>query len=179
MCTDGESLRLRDVGQEEGSVTYLQRRIDWLESILRSRCPDVNLTQGPGPEPTGDSEEFSDRTVSVPAQNDSQPDEYMPNISPQTNQHAPQPIVASPHEGSTVGNSSLLHEIGMVSVGTSMDQRYVGPSSGFFLARILLNSFPKAKRYASATKQRRLGCKHQLLDIRACERCSRFTPVAK
>ena len=34
------------------------------------------------------------------------------------------------------------HEIGLISVGVNADQRYLGPSSGYFLARLLLNCSP-------------------------------------
>jgi hypothetical protein len=36
------------------------------------------------------------------------------------------------------GPNALSHEIGLVSLGTNQDQRYIGPSSGFFLARVML-----------------------------------------
>lgn len=36
------------------------------------------------------------------------------------------------------GTNALSHEIGLVSLGTNEDQRYIGPSSGFFLARVML-----------------------------------------
>lgn len=36
------------------------------------------------------------------------------------------------------GTNALSHEIGLVSLGTNQDQRYIGPSSGFFLARVML-----------------------------------------
>jgi hypothetical protein len=40
----------------------------------------------------------------------------------------------------TANNNPLAHEIGLVSVGSSSDPKYIGPSSGYFLARMLLNS---------------------------------------
>lgn len=37
-------------------------------------------------------------------------------------------------------SSALSHEIGMVSLGSSQDPKYIGPSSGHFLARLMLTS---------------------------------------
>lgn len=37
------------------------------------------------------------------------------------------------------GNSASAHEIGMLSLGASQDSRYIGPSSGYFLARVMLS----------------------------------------
>lgn len=34
--------------------------------------------------------------------------------------------------------NALSHEIGLVSLGASQDPRYIGPSSGYFLARVML-----------------------------------------
>ena len=42
-CTDGESLRLRNV-TDDPAVSRLRRRVTWLESIIRERLPDVDLS---------------------------------------------------------------------------------------------------------------------------------------
>lgn len=42
------------------------------------------------------------------------------------------------------GAGALSHEIGLVSLGTNQDPRYIGPSSGYFLARVMLD--PASKR---------------------------------
>lgn len=36
------------------------------------------------------------------------------------------------------GANVLSHEVGLVSLGTSLDPRYIGPSSAYFLARVML-----------------------------------------
>ncbi|WAO88804.1 Zn(2)-C6 fungal-type domain-containing protein [Fusarium falciforme] len=51
-----------------------------------------------------------------------------------------QPVRSAP--GPT-GAGALSHEIGLVSLGTNQDPRYIGPSSGYFLARVMLNSASK------------------------------------
>ncbi|CAK7232876.1 hypothetical protein SCUCBS95973_008406 [Sporothrix curviconia] len=45
------------------------------------------------------------------------------------------------------GHDSNMSQIGLVSVGTSSDPHYIGPSSGYFLARMLLS--PPSKRHRS------------------------------
>ncbi|CAG1974989.1 unnamed protein product, partial [Fusarium graminearum] len=43
----------------------------------------------------------------------------------------------------STGAGAITHEIGLVSLGTNQDPRYIGPSSGYFLARVMLDSLPK------------------------------------
>lgn len=44
---------------------------------------------------------------------------------------------------SVVVPDQRAHEIGLISVGGNADQRYLGPSSGYFLARLLLTNSPR------------------------------------
>ncbi|UZP43599.1 hypothetical protein NXS19_011411 [Fusarium pseudograminearum] len=124
-CTDGESARLKDLPREY--ISTLKNRISWLESIVRSRCPDVDLSQDV---PSEIQEAFDDTlqdttTASPPAQTSTV------DIS-DTNQ----PVRST-------GAGAITHEIGLVSLGTNQDPRYIGPSSGYFLARVMLDSLPK------------------------------------
>ncbi|GKT99627.1 c6 transcription factor [Fusarium langsethiae] len=43
----------------------------------------------------------------------------------------------------STGAGAITHEIGLVSLGTNQDPRYIGPSSGYFLARVMLDSVSK------------------------------------
>ncbi|CAF3477061.1 hypothetical protein QX201_010847 [Fusarium graminearum] len=124
-CTDGESARLKDLPREY--ISTLKNRIAWLESIVRSRCPDVDLSQDP---PSDIQEAFDDTlqdttTASPPAQTSTV------DISDTI-----QPVRST-------GAGTITHEIGLVSLGTNQDPRYIGPSSGYFLARVMLDSLPK------------------------------------
>jgi hypothetical protein len=103
----------------------LQDRVRWLEEIVRTRCSDVDLMQGP-------------RNL----------------INPQTNAHdgismsggsaTPQlqqaPAVNEPQR------ENLAHEIGLVSVTAGQDPRYVGPSSGYSFAKLVLASAGQRRR---------------------------------
>lgn len=52
------------------------------------------------------------------------------NIIPSAATHRLRPVLG--------GSNALSHEIGLVSLGASQDPRYIGPSSGYFLARVML-----------------------------------------
>ncbi|CZS72158.1 unnamed protein product [Fusarium graminearum] len=122
---NGESARLKDLPREY--ISTLKNRIAWLESIVRSRCPDVDLSQDP---PSDIQEAFDDTlqdttTASPPAQTSTV------DISDTI-----QPVRST-------GAGAITHEIGLVSLGTNQDPRYIGPSSGYFLARVMLDSLPK------------------------------------
>ncbi|XWW99110.1 hypothetical protein V2A60_007118 [Cordyceps javanica] len=47
-CTDGLSARLKDLPRAE--ISSLKARIAWLESIIRQRCPDIDLENGQPPQ---------------------------------------------------------------------------------------------------------------------------------
>lgn len=127
-CVDGESLRLRDAPHNR-VVSRLRRRIAWLESIIREQLPDVDLSGGSPPDvaETGDQVEPS-------RVQDGQQDEPMSDARPSRQYVAANQPPAPPDQ--------RAHEIGLVSVGVNLDQRYIGPSSGYFLARMLLSCSP-------------------------------------
>ncbi|EGU82463.1 hypothetical protein FOXB_07049 [Fusarium oxysporum f. sp. conglutinans Fo5176] len=54
---------------------------------------------------------------------------------------ATQPVTST---SEPTGASAMTHEIGLVSLATNQDPRYIGPSSGYFLARVLLDSASKS-----------------------------------
>ncbi|KAF4456058.1 hypothetical protein F53441_1779 [Fusarium austroafricanum] len=124
-------------------ISTLKNRISWLESIVRSRCPDVDLSQDP---PTDFGEALNDTILEdatdsmlqspVPAETDTRTlSETV--LEPSTIETTNQPVRSAP--GPT-GASAITHEIGLVSLGTNQDPRYIGPSSGYFLARVMLDS---------------------------------------
>ncbi|CAG7559245.1 unnamed protein product [Fusarium equiseti] len=134
VCTDGESARLKDLPREY--ISTLKKRIAWLESIVRSRCPDVDLSQDP---PTDidalDDTILEDTTLQSPAPAQISISETIHESSAVETPN--QPVRSAP------GPSAITHEIGLVSLGTNQDPRYIGPSSGYFLARVMLDSVSK------------------------------------
>lgn len=115
----------------------MKRRISWLEGIVRSRCPDVDLSQEPPPETREASSEAAlDETADTILQSPSalQAQDYTEEVTEAIAEPSNQPVRSAP------GAGALSHEIGLVSLGTNQDPRYIGPSSGYFLARVMLNS---------------------------------------
>ncbi|KAL6925317.1 hypothetical protein FSHL1_002562 [Fusarium sambucinum] len=124
-CTDGESARLKDLPREY--ISTLKNRIAWLESIIRSRCPDVDLSH----DAPSDVEALDDTIIQDTATASPPARTSTANVS-DTNQ----PVRST-------GAGAITHEIGLVSLGTNQDPRYIGPSSGYFLARVMLDSVSK------------------------------------
>ncbi|KAH7355903.1 fungal-specific transcription factor domain-containing protein [Pyrenochaeta sp. MPI-SDFR-AT-0127] len=130
ICTDGESLRLGELPRNR-TLSRLRNRVAWLESIIRERLPDVDLSAGPHL----DTAENNDDEENTSPLQDVQPDE----LSMDQGTSEQRDVAALPARPPDQRD----HEIGMVSVGFNADQRYIGPSSGYFLARILLSCSPK------------------------------------
>ncbi|TQN69536.1 Positive regulator of purine utilization [Colletotrichum shisoi] len=163
-CTDGESVRLRDLPRAQ--IANLKERIRWLEGIVRERCPDVDLGQGPAGDLSMDvdgdepfvpdsvieaSSERPDDTLTVTEQN-AQITRGRSLTSPD-GQQVPQPIIRSdPRLTDPAASSTLSHEIGLVSLGSSQDPKYIGPSSGYFLARIMLTWNPQDDQTAWSSR---------------------------
>ncbi|KAF5709770.1 positive regulator of purine utilization [Fusarium mundagurra] len=154
-CVDGKSTRA-DAAVTRQYIASLTNRINWLESIVRSNCPEVDLSQGPS---VNIGEAWND-TISEVADNSTLPvsapepvQQTSENI--QNSENGPpvtQPVTST---SEPTGASAMTHEIGLVSLATNQDPRYIGPSSGYFLARVLLDSASKsddsvgrANRYA-------------------------------
>ncbi|KID68061.1 Transcription factor, fungi, partial [Metarhizium hybridum] len=93
---------------------FLSDRVKWLESIIHEKCPYVDLSQGPNCENL--KTVLNGESTPVVAQ--------------------VEPGASNPEQGESRAASS--HEIGLVSLGGSQDPRYIGPSSGYFLARVML-----------------------------------------
>ncbi|KAL4873935.1 hypothetical protein BDV12DRAFT_158780 [Aspergillus spectabilis] len=140
-------------GKQEVHRSYIatkENRIKWLESIIRDRCSDVDLSRGPdglqesneGTQP-GSPDEPSEERADI--SNHSLQDvvqerrEARAGISPRIivshDQQALRPLSAIDEE------PQQAHEIGLVSLSPGGDPRYIGPSSGYFFAkRILINA---------------------------------------
>ncbi|KAJ6786332.1 hypothetical protein PWT90_04722 [Aphanocladium album] len=132
-CTDGLSARLKDLPRAE--ILSLKSRIAWLENIVRQRCPDVDLESG---QPHQDIDPAMLETSTLEPENS-----ILTSVAdaPQVVSEIQQPI--QPPEMApgqvSAGNNASTHEIGMLSLGASQDSRYIGPSSGYFLARVMLS----------------------------------------
>ncbi|KAM3500878.1 hypothetical protein MY10362_006017 [Beauveria mimosiformis] len=146
-CTDGLSTRLKDLPRAE--ISSLKSRIAWLESIVRQQCPDVNLENG---QPQQDIDPaMLDMSTLEPDNgiNTNVADAPQTITGPHISSQLPRPAL----EQVLGGNSASAHEIGMLSLGASQDSRYIGPSSGYFLARVMLS---KSRDPASGTDTQKI-----------------------
>ncbi|KAI1077369.1 hypothetical protein F5B20DRAFT_552233 [Whalleya microplaca] len=156
-CTDGESSRSRALPRVY--ISSIQRRIDWLESIVRHRCPDVDLSRD-GPvvsyDQTGLDPSFYNHESSQVAQGPFQTSTQEQSTG--SNLPSDGPLQEDQDGSATFGNSpasplansagdtsssmpssnGLSHEVGLVSLGANQDPRYIGPSSGYVLCRLML-----------------------------------------
>lgn len=124
-------------------IVGLKRRILWLESIVSSRCPDIDLSQDLPPD-EADHEPFEEGDTSLALTNFSPSANPPPHDMPTATSN---PLTSTPQEPTRSGPeppsgeaNALTHEIGLVSLVTNQDPRYIGPSSGYFLARVMLDS---------------------------------------
>ncbi|KAJ3492636.1 hypothetical protein NLG97_g5256 [Lecanicillium saksenae] len=132
-CTDGLSARLKDLPRAE--ISSLKSRVAWLETIIRQRCPDVDLENG---QPHQDIDPaMLEMSTLEPETSILTSVTDTPQIVTETQQTI-QPSEAT-QDQILVGNNASTHEIGMLSLGASQDSRYIGPSSGYFLARVMLS----------------------------------------
>ena len=98
-------------------VKSLEARLQWLESIVRENLPSIDLNRVP----TDQSDNLKNHRLhdlEGPASQDS-----------------------GTHENSPQDDESLLEitdQVGLVSVSTGADLRYLGPSSGLFFTRFVL-----------------------------------------
>lgn len=61
------------------------------------------------------------------------------------------------------GANPLSHEIGLVSLGANQDSRYIGPSSGYFLARVMLTKPPR-RDYELSKAEREAAFPSELIE---------------
>ncbi|OAA71833.1 Transcription factor [Akanthomyces lecanii RCEF 1005] len=130
VCADGLSARLKHLPRAE--ISSLKSRIVWLESIVRQRCPELDLENGQPQDidPAMLDMSLEPDTSIITSVDDTAQIITEPEEPPETSRPALEQVLG--------GNSSSAHEIGMLSLGASQDSRYIGPSSGYFLARVML-----------------------------------------
>lgn len=118
----------------------------WLESIVKARCPDVDLTEGPDVESADNVNNTSISTSDVVLTH--QPDgNYEPEADTEVlddtqnvQMNATEAAAAIPERSTSNtqhADSSLAHQIGLVSLPSGDDPRYIGPSSGHFFTQLV------------------------------------------
>lgn len=127
-CVDGESIRLRvhtdrSNTSDRATISRLRRRIRWLESVVREQLPDVDLSSTP-------SQDGLEESVIEHG--------HVDNAALGLQQESYDHSIPDSAAAQATAPSQNAHQIGLISVGFNADQRYIGPSSGYFLARLLL-----------------------------------------
>ncbi|KAJ5285054.1 hypothetical protein N7524_000360 [Penicillium chrysogenum] len=123
-------------GKQEVNRTYianLQKRVQWLESLVKEQNPTVRLEDGP-------QLDLSDNSQLEPTEGSTQLESTIPQsarIRRSTTSHHEQP--GSADRQPSRAHSRPAHEIGLVSL-SSGEPRYIGPSSGYFLANLMFSS---------------------------------------
>ncbi|KAL4896121.1 putative Zn(II)2Cys6 transcription factor [Aspergillus ambiguus] len=164
-CQKAGAVCINDGTQEvhRSYIANMENRIKWLESIVKDKCSDINLNQGPegqlesihdamqpgiSAEPADDHDHSSQRTMQA-STNERQDisDEAPP--SRHSTSHLSQGVRDEPQQA---------HEIGLVSLSPGGDPRYIGPSSGYFFAkRIFSNTGRTGSQAATARSARELS----------------------
>ncbi|KAF7503393.1 hypothetical protein GJ744_003915 [Endocarpon pusillum] len=107
--------KLREISHSY--VNRLEARLQWLESIVRKNLPSIDLNRVPTDQ-SGDQKNYGPHDLEAPA-----------------------PQNSGTHKNSPQDDDSLLEiteQVGLVSVSTGADLRYLGPSSGLFFTRFVL-----------------------------------------
>ncbi|KAJ5614610.1 hypothetical protein N7528_008264 [Penicillium herquei] len=110
-------------GKQEVNRTYianLQKRVQWLESLVKEHT-NVRLEDGPDSQA---AETFNEERVESSSTSD---------------QHV-QPLSEAVDHQPSRGQPRQAHEIGLVSLFPGGEPRYIGPSSGYFLANLVFSS---------------------------------------
>ncbi|KAJ5578542.1 uncharacterized protein N7459_007506 [Penicillium hispanicum] len=130
-------------GKQEVKRTYianLQKRVQWLESLVKEQT-NVRIEDGP-PLDLPDSsqiETFNEGPLeplftSTPTRHEAH------TITSSTQPHQEQPAMSLGGHQASRPQSRQAHEIGLVSLFPGGEPRYIGPSSGYFLANLVFSN---------------------------------------
>ncbi|KAL4962537.1 transcription factor domain-containing protein [Aspergillus stella-maris] len=148
-------------GMQEVHRSYIvsrENRIRWLESIIRDRCSDIDLDHGSREPPENEDTTMLDEASGNQVQGDPPPPldhdqgrDYVTERAAQT--ESPRIVISQEHNQPVPQHEEpqQAHEIGLLSLSPGGDPRYIGPSSGFFFAKRILNNAGCRMPRASAT----------------------------
>ncbi|KAL2868116.1 Zn(II)2Cys6 transcription factor [Aspergillus lucknowensis] len=130
-------------------ITSMENRIKWLESIVRDKCSDIDLSRVPEPLP-GALDGVTQLETTIEPGPDHTLDKHQSSLCPEQERREPHTgssprILISRDEEGSQGASAVneepqqAHEIGLVSLSPGGDRRYIGPSSGYFFAQRILS----------------------------------------
>ncbi|KAL6886021.1 hypothetical protein GGI43DRAFT_277865 [Trichoderma evansii] len=149
-CIDGG--KFDGIESPRAYISSLERQVQWLKSVVRANCPDIDLEQGPPVmNESGQDDPVTERESSQDGLSLDHPNPTPGNGSTPapSNPSAPGQNVQSIRDISTVQHeqqTGLAHEIGLVSSCAGADPKYIGPSSGYFFAKLVLACAQQGKR---------------------------------
>ncbi|CBF79773.1 uncharacterized protein ANIA_10976 [Aspergillus nidulans FGSC A4] len=133
-------------------IAGMENRIKWLESIVQNRCPDIDLSCGPGSARESLDDGMQTETVNEPTEpytrdyHQASHDPLQASRNPQI-EVSPRVVITGDQEASRACSqpavneeSHQAHEIGLVSLSPGGERRYIGPSSGYFFAKRILDN---------------------------------------
>ncbi|OBT98104.2 hypothetical protein VE01_03862 [Pseudogymnoascus verrucosus] len=152
-CMDGG--KLDGIDSPRAYISSLKRRIRWLESTILTNCPYIDLSQGPtalnesGQDDLADEGENGESSLSQPtSQNLGQThvdDSVLPHPELSRESQGVEQSSEAPRQPNEQ-QRGLAHEIGLVSLSAGTDPKYIGPSSGYFFAKLLLSCARQGKQ---------------------------------
>lgn len=115
-------------------IANLQKRVQWLESLVKEQGSAVRLEDGP-------QVDLSDVSLLEPAEGETQLEPVIPETrvhqsTTSQHEHLSEPPDLQPPRT----QSRPAHEIGLVSLSSGGEPRYIGPSSGYFLANLVFTN---------------------------------------
>ncbi|PYI36263.1 putative Zn(II)2Cys6 transcription factor [Aspergillus indologenus CBS 114.80] len=161
-------------GKQEVHRSYIanmENRIKWLESIVREKCSNVDLSNGPERHSETLDESIMEDSMqqghASPQESQQAPNESTQATLPTPDQSMsqatavvaetsaaalPTPDQSISHHAPMQDEPHQAHEIGLVSLSRGSDPRYIGPSSGYFFAkRIFSNTGWRGRQESTAS----------------------------
>lgn len=127
-------------------ITSLQKRVQWLESMIREQGTNIDagttldcLDISQGDTTIHDDEAAESAAAATAATSGS----CQSPISVHQRQHLP-----LTDSQDSRAQSKQAHEIGLVSLSSGTEPRYIGPSSGYFLANLVFSNTGRRARPA-------------------------------
>ncbi|KAB8230121.1 Zn(II)2Cys6 transcription factor [Aspergillus alliaceus] len=153
-CQKANSPCLNDGRQlvQRSYIASMEKRIKWLEALVKESCPNVDLDEVSRDNIVPDKdpillEDHAETSILSPQE------ELAPNEEQGSEQRQPQyqsgPGI--PPRPLSLMESRQAHEIGLVSLSPGGDPRYIGPSSGYFFANLVFSNAGQHQKRRKAT----------------------------
>ncbi|KAJ5331706.1 hypothetical protein N7476_001489, partial [Penicillium atrosanguineum] len=140
-------------GKQEVSRTYitsLQKRVQWLESMIREQ--GTNIEDGP---PLDFMDNMDNSQLDTTNHEDEAAESAITATAAAISGSCQSPTPVQQRQDMPLADSQLsraqskqAHEIGLVSLSSGAEPRYIGPSSGYFLANLVFSNTGRRARSA-------------------------------